>query len=77
MGARYLKEMLNAADGNPFRNSQLQRWPGAAGSWRNEDLDAIPELWVEAIPYPETRIYVKKVWATLDLCLARRQLTNH
>ena len=62
LGARYLKEMLNAADGNPFlATASYNAGPGAAGSWRNEDLDAIPELWVEAIPYPETRIYVKKV----------------
>jgi len=24
-------------------------------------LQQIPELWVETIPYPETRIYVKSV----------------
>jgi soluble lytic murein transglycosylase len=29
--------------------------------WVNARLRSAPELWVEAIPFPETRIYVKKV----------------
>jgi len=79
LGARYLKEMLNAADGNPFlATASYNAGPGAAGSWRNEDLDAIPELWVEAIPYPETRIYVKKVLGNRwTYALLGDRLTNH
>ena len=79
LGARYLKEMLNTADGNPFlATASYNAGPGAAGSWRNEDLDAIPELWVEAIPYPETRIYVKKVLGNRwTYALLGDQLTNH
>lgn len=79
LGARYLKEMLNAADGNPFlATASYNAGPGAAGSWRNDDLDAIPELWVEAIPYPETRIYVKKVLGNRwTYALLGDRLTNH
>ena len=79
LGARYLKEMLSAADGNPFlATASYNAGPGAAGSWRNEDLDAIPELWVEAIPYPETRIYVKKVLGNRwTYALLGDRLTNH
>ena len=40
--------------------------PGAAQGWVSPLLQASPELWVEAIPYPETRLYVKKV---LGCCL--------
>jgi soluble lytic murein transglycosylase len=29
--------------------------------WVKPQLRSDPELWVEAIPYPETRLYVKKV----------------
>jgi soluble lytic murein transglycosylase len=35
--------------------------PGAVQGWINPRLKNEPELWVEAIPYPETRLYVKKV----------------
>jgi soluble lytic murein transglycosylase len=35
--------------------------PGAVGGWVNPQLRSAPELWVEAIPFPETRLYVKKV----------------
>jgi soluble lytic murein transglycosylase len=35
--------------------------PGAAQGWINPDLKGLPELWAEAIPYPETRHYVKTV----------------
>ena len=38
--------------------------PGAVERWRGAgfpDPQREPELWVEAIPYPETRLYAKKV----------------
>jgi soluble lytic murein transglycosylase len=34
-------------------------------SWLHPRLQSQPELWVEAIPYPETRLYVKKVLGNL------------
>ena len=44
--------------------------PGAAESWLSSELEEDPELWVERIPYPETRLYTKKVlgnlWAYLN-----------
>ena len=33
--------------------------------WVNPQLQLQPELWIEAIPYPETRLYVKKVLGNL------------
>ncbi len=39
--------------------------PGAVTGWRDGRLQSEPELWVEAIPYPETRLYVKKVLGNL------------
>ena len=38
--------------------------PGAVAGWLQKggvDLKQEPELWAEAIPYPETRLYTKKV----------------
>jgi soluble lytic murein transglycosylase len=62
LGARYLKQILVASKGNIFLAvAGYNAGPGAAGSWLNKTLQQIPELWVEAIPYPETRIYVKNV----------------
>ncbi|WP_461555901.1 transglycosylase SLT domain-containing protein, partial [Synechococcus sp.] len=61
-GGRYLKQMLVESKGNIFiAIASYNAGPGAAGSWQNETLQQIPELWVETIPYPETRIYVKSV----------------
>ena len=79
LGARYLKAMLKEAEGNPFlATASYNAGPGAAGGWRNDDLDTIPELWVEAIPYPETRIYVKKVLGNRwTYALLGDQLANH
>ena len=37
----------------------------AVARWLNPTLGSQPELWVEAIPYPETRLYVKKVLGNL------------
>jgi len=62
LGGRYLKQMLVKSKGNIFiAIASYNAGPGAAGSWQNETLQQIPELWVETIPYPETRIYVKSV----------------
>ena len=62
LGGRYLKQMLVESKGNVFLAvASYNAGPGAAGSWQNETLQQIPELWVETIPYLETRIYVKSV----------------
>jgi soluble lytic murein transglycosylase len=39
----------------------VQGWQGGA----QPNLSREPELWVEAIPYPETRLYTKKVLGNL------------
>jgi soluble lytic murein transglycosylase len=66
LGARYLRQLLDRWEGNPFLvAASYNAGPGAAESWINPQLDALPELWVEAIPYPETRLYVKKVLGNL------------
>ena len=35
--------------------------PAAVASWGMDGLEEQPELWIEAIPYEETRLYVKTV----------------
>ena len=79
LGALYLSQMLAAAGGNPFlATASYNAGPGAAGSWNNDDLESLPELWVEGIPYPETRLYVKKVLGNRwTYALLGERLTNH
>ncbi len=71
LGARYLADLLELWQGNPLLTvASYNAGPGAAGSWVSAELDQDPELWVERIPYPETRLYTKKVlgnlWAYLN-----------
>ena len=54
--------MLQLSGGNLYMAlASYNAGPGATSTWVSEDLMKLPELWVEAIPYPETRLYVKKV----------------
>ena len=62
LGSRYLAKMLRQWDGDPLLAvASYNAGPGAVAGWVNPQLRSDPELWVEAIPYPETRLYVKKV----------------
>ena len=66
LGARYLAWLLETWKGNPWLTAaSYNAGPGAAGSWLSEELAQDPELWVERIPYPETRLYTKKVLGNL------------
>ena len=62
LGAAYLKQLLQHWQGDAFRSiASYNAGPGAVGSWSMQALDDAPALWVERIPYPETRYYTKKV----------------
>ncbi len=62
LGAQYLERMLRLGGGNPLlAAASYNAGPGAVAGWVTPLLRSAPELWVEAIPYPETRLYVKKV----------------
>ena len=62
LGARYLATMLRQWNGDPLLAvASYNAGPGAVAGWVGPRLRSVPELWVEAIPYPETRLYVKKV----------------
>jgi soluble lytic murein transglycosylase len=66
LGGRYLAQLLNLWHGDPMLAvASYNAGPGAVGRWRSPSLRNEPELWVEAIPYPETRLYVKKVLGNL------------
>ena len=62
LGARYLRGLLDQWKGDPLAAvASYNAGPGAVAGWQTPDRKRFPELWVEAIPYPETRLYVKKV----------------
>jgi soluble lytic murein transglycosylase len=65
LGARYLKQLLQRWGNQPFLSvASYNAGPGAVEGWLTgtlPDPQREPELWTEAIPYPETRLYVKKV----------------
>ncbi|MEB3265324.1 MAG: transglycosylase SLT domain-containing protein [Cyanobacteriota bacterium] len=66
LGGRYLRQLLDQWRGQPLLAvASYNAGPGAVQEWVNPRLTAEPELWVEAIPYPETRLYVKKVLGNL------------
>ncbi len=82
LGARYLNQRLRQWSGNPFLTAaSYNAGQGSVGSWLEEppdpslSLSREPELWVEAIPFPETRLYVKKVLGNVwsYQALAQRQ----
>ena len=65
LGSRYLQQLLRGAGGDLFQVvASYNAGPGAVAGWLQKggvDLKQEPELWAEAIPYPETRLYTKKV----------------
>ena len=66
LGAVYLKQLLGQWQGNPvLMAASYNAGPGATAGWVTPLLQQAPELWIEAIPYPETRLYVKKVLGNL------------
>lgn len=62
LGSLYLRRLLQQWRGDPLLTvASYNAGPGAVQAWIQPQLREAPELWVEAIPYPETRLYVKKV----------------
>jgi soluble lytic murein transglycosylase len=63
LGARYLRGLMKQWPNDPILVvASYNAGPGAVQGWTGDPrLRSAPELWIEAIPYPETRIYVKKV----------------
>jgi len=62
LGARYLAQQLQNWQQQPILAiASYNAGPTAVAGWSMEHLAEQPELWIEAIPYDETRFYVKKV----------------
>ena len=62
LGARYLAQQLKNWHQQPILAiASYNAGPGAVARWGTDGLAEHPELWIEAIPYDETRLYVKNV----------------
>jgi len=62
LGSRYLNQLLRQWDGSIIPVvASYNAGPGAVGGWITPELEREPEVWIERIPYQETRLYVKKV----------------
>lgn len=65
LGSAYYRRLLDRFDGNRiFALTAYNAGPHRVDRWRNKAGETVPvEVWVETIPYLETRNYVKAVLA--------------
>ena len=63
LGSTYYKQLLDRYGGNRvFALTAYNAGPHRVDRWRHKAADAVPvEIWVETIPYKETRNYVQAV----------------
>ncbi len=62
----YLAKLFVRWQGNPWLTiSSYNAGPMNVQLWLSDEIYFDPELWVERIPYPETRFYTKKVLGSL------------
>jgi len=62
LGTLYIKHVLKRFDGHPFfAAAAYNAGPGAVRRWRKEHKGKALDEFIEAIPYDETRAYVKRV----------------
>lgn len=63
LGSRYLQEMLGRYEGNPaLAAAAYNAGPHRVDRWLSNGLDQLPmDIWIETIPFKETRHYVQNV----------------
>lgn len=65
LGSRFLKDLLDRFDGNhALAAAAYNAGPGRVRQWRSLSADKLPiDVWIEIIPFNETRQYVQNVLA--------------
>lgn len=62
LGTSYLRQLLDKFDGNHMlATAGYNAGPGRAKRWAEDNPCISPDLWVEMIPFDETRTYVRRV----------------
>ncbi|MFM5585557.1 transglycosylase SLT domain-containing protein [Aeromonas rivipollensis] len=62
LGSAYLKRLLDVYDGNRIlAAAAYNAGPGRVKRWRDQSTNKPMDVWVESIPYKETRNYVQNV----------------
>lgn len=65
IGSRYLKNLLGRFEPlSPLSIAGYNAGPGAPERWAGEKPGLEVDLFIERIPYAETRAYVKRVWSS-------------
>lgn len=60
LGAAYLAKMFDRYDNIALASAAYNAGPGRVNRWLKTDIDDMP-IWVEKIPFDETRRYVKRI----------------
>jgi soluble lytic murein transglycosylase len=64
LGTTYLRELLDRFNGNPvLASGAYNAGPNAVERWIKDRRTDDPEIWVETLPYFETRDYIPRVLA--------------
>jgi soluble lytic murein transglycosylase len=72
LGTAYLRQMLDKFDGNyMLATAAYNAGPGRAVRWSAENSCLPADVWVEMIPFDETRDYVKRVLSYAKVFEAR------
>ena len=62
LGTTYFKQLLKQLNGNPIHSLVgYNAGPRRANQWQNTIRVSDPAIWVEAVPFTETRNYIKKI----------------
>ena len=62
IGSAYLKQMAEKFNGNlVLATAAYNAGPNAVLSWLPKEVCIMPEIWIEQIPYEETRKYVSRI----------------
>ncbi len=72
LGSIYLRQLLERWDYNLLLAlASYNAGPSTVQGWVSSEVYSEPELWIERITYPETRIYIKKIigslWSYINL----------
>jgi soluble lytic murein transglycosylase len=75
LGTAYLRELLDRFEGNTvLASGAYNAGPGAVKRWLKTQNDSDPAIWVETLPYFETRDYIPRVLAFSTIYDWRLQL---